>query len=189
MFDNFLILLALYFGTALDVAPFGGIISMFKRALYLVLPILGLLIFTTLKIYVAVYVPRVVDGDTFIVRYGTATDKVRVIGIDAPESVHPNRAVEFFGPEASQELKRLIKDRWVILTFDVTLRDRYKRLLASVQADGKSVGAHMVANGYARAYARYQFKSYLEIIGYQRYSSFMKLGLWQQAQPPAEDSP
>ena len=49
-------------------------------------------------------VERVVDGDTFIARRGGRSLRVRLIGINAPESVKPGSPVECFGPESAQVL-------------------------------------------------------------------------------------
>ncbi|HCX60769.1 MAG TPA: thermonuclease, partial [Candidatus Cloacimonas sp.] len=52
-------------------------------------------------------VVRVVDGDTFIVSIDGEDVRVRLIGVDTPESVHPNKEVEHFALEASDYLKHL----------------------------------------------------------------------------------
>ena len=48
-------------------------------------------------------VRRVVDGDTLIARVGGADERVRMLGVDAPESVTPDRPVECFGPQAAAQ--------------------------------------------------------------------------------------
>jgi len=53
-------------------------------------------------------VVRVVDGDTFIARRGGRELRVRLIGVDAPESVRPDAPVECFGTHAGQVLARLL---------------------------------------------------------------------------------
>ena len=60
-------------------------------------------------------VERVVDGDTIIVE---GVGSVRLIGVDTPETVHPNRPVEFFGKEASAFTKRLLEGKQVRLEYD-----------------------------------------------------------------------
>ena len=93
------------------------------------------------------HVERVVDGDTFVLIGG---ERVRLIGIDTPESVHPEKPVEPFGREASAYLKKLVEGKGVRLEFDVQDRDRYGRLLAYVYlGDGTFVNAEIVRNGYA----------------------------------------
>ncbi|TRY27962.1 nuclease [Brevibacillus sp. LEMMJ03] len=93
-------------------------------------------------------VKRVVDGDTFEIASG---EKVRMIGVDTPETVKPNHPVEPYGKEASNFSKKLLTGQTVTLKFDVEPRDRYGRLLAYVyMADGTFVNEKLVRDGYAR---------------------------------------
>lgn len=77
-------------------------------------------------------VVRVVDGDTIIVDRGAGPERLRYIGIDAPESVTPDVPVEAFGSAASEANERLVAGREVILERDVSERDRFDRLLRYV---------------------------------------------------------
>jgi micrococcal nuclease len=95
----------------------------------------------------------VVDGDTIDVELGDATERVRLLGIDTPETVKPDAPVECFGPEASARTKALLPhDTAVVLQRDQEARDRFGRLLAYVwrRADGLFVNRSLVADGYAR---------------------------------------
>ncbi|WP_432776849.1 thermonuclease family protein [Brevibacillus gelatini] len=93
-------------------------------------------------------VKRVVDGDTFELASG---EKVRMIGIDTPETVKPNHPVEPYGKEASNYTKELLTGKQVTLKFDVEPYDKYKRLLAYVYLeDGTFVNEKLVRDGYAR---------------------------------------
>jgi len=97
---------------------------------------------------------RVVDGDTLVADVRGAEERVRLIGIDTPETVAPNRPVECFGPEASHRLKDLLPPGTTIrLERDVDPRDAYDRMLAYVYRadDGLFVNAAQVADGYAEA--------------------------------------
>lgn len=100
-------------------------------------------------------VADVIDGDTILVRAGDRTLDVRLLGIDTPETVHPRRPVECFGPQASDYTKRLLAGERVRLAYDRELRDRYGRWLAYVYLERESgppvfVNARLVAEGYAR---------------------------------------
>lgn len=101
-------------------------------------------------------VVRVVDGDTIKVRYNGRVESVRYIGIDTPETVHPSRPVEPFGPEASALNKALLTEGTVYLSFDLEQRDHYGRLLAYVYAvhDRQRifVNLEIVRAGLARAF-------------------------------------
>ncbi len=97
-------------------------------------------------------VTKVVDGDTIHVSINGATEKVRLIGVDTPETVDRRRPVECFGREASDFTKSLLpKGTAVRLVLDVEARDRYKRLLAYVYraSDGLFVNRELARLGYA----------------------------------------
>lgn len=101
-------------------------------------------------------VVRVVDGDTLIVRHDGREERLRYIGIDAPESVNPDAPVECFGPEASEENSRLVAGRTVYLEADVEERDQFGRLLRYVylEPDGDAAGfinLMLVTDGFAEA--------------------------------------
>lgn len=93
---------------------------------------------------------RVVDGDTIEVDIDGATEDVRYIGVDTPETVKPGAPVECFGPQASDFNHDLVEDRAVRLEFDRELRDDYGRLLAYVYVGEELVNAELVAGGFAR---------------------------------------
>jgi len=97
-------------------------------------------------------VERVVDGDTIIVRVGGQRDRVRLIGIDTPESVKPGTPVQCFAHEASEHTKSLLPPSSAVrLVRDVEARDRYGRLLAYVyrEPDGLFVNLALARDGYA----------------------------------------
>jgi len=111
---------------------------------------------------------RVVDGDTVEIETDTGPLKVRVIGIDTPETVHQSKPVEPGGPEATARAKELLEGQAVVLHYDPNHSrwDRYGRLLAYLQLpDGRDFGLVMVIEGYAAVYVKYPFSrqdSYLE---------------------------
>jgi micrococcal nuclease len=97
---------------------------------------------------------EVVDGDTVTVRLvGQTTDeRVRLIGIDTPESVDPRSPVECYGKEASDRTRALLPPGTAVrLERDVEARDRYDRLLAYVHRaeDDLFVNLALVEEGYA----------------------------------------
>src|SRR5439155_22738668 len=98
---------------------------------------------------------RLVDGDTIVVHLGGRRERVRLIGIDTPESVKPDTPVQCFALEASGRTKALLpKGTPVRLVRDVEARDRYRRLLAYVYRvrDGLFVNLALVREGYASPY-------------------------------------
>ena len=131
-------------------------------------------------------VVRVVDGDTIKVSLASGTESVRLIGVDTPETVHPTKAVEAFGIEASNFLKTLCTEgQDVYLTYDWNPRDVYGRLLAYLwlkSDDGKWILANLaiVENGYGHAYLEYSFrKDYMEMFSdAQQKARENGYGLW-----------
>lgn len=98
-------------------------------------------------------VTRIVDGDTLYV--ADLEGRLRLIGIDTPETVHPDRGVECFGEEASAHLADLVPPGTpVLVEFDVERTDRYDRPLGYLwrASDGSHVNLAMVEDGYAQAY-------------------------------------
>ena len=97
-------------------------------------------------------VTRVVDGDTVRVDRGGDEIVVRLIGLDTPETVAPDRPVECFGPEASARTKELLDGGQVWLEYDEAsgLTDKYDRTLAYVWLDQQTMlNELLIAEGYA----------------------------------------
>jgi micrococcal nuclease len=100
---------------------------------------------------VAAEVERVTDGDTFVAAVGDRQERIRVIGVDTPETVAPNRPVEPYGKQASAFAERYLEGATVRLAGDAEPRDRYGRMLAYVWlADGTFWNALLAAEGYAQ---------------------------------------
>lgn len=101
-------------------------------------------------------VSRVVDGDTIYVASGGQSQDVRLIGIDTPETVDPDRPVGCYGPQASAFVKHWLTGRSVKLVYDRETHDKYGRFLAYVYVEGTrpvSVEQRLLRLGYARTLA------------------------------------
>ncbi len=127
-------------------------------------------------------VVKIVDGDTIHVRVDERVEKVRYIGVNAPEVHHPTRGEEPGGREASDANRRLVAGRHVRLELDLQSRDRYGRLLAYVWVADTMVNAELVRQGYAQVMTvppnvRYQ-RLFLEL---QRDARQAGRGLWRRA--------
>jgi micrococcal nuclease len=95
---------------------------------------------------------RIVDGDTLHARIGSRDEKIRLVGIDTPETHGPGGLRECFGQEATGRLEKLLPvGTGITVVRDVEARDRYGRLLAYVYraGDGLFVNLAMAHDGYA----------------------------------------
>lgn len=133
-------------------------------------------------------VGRVIDGDTIVV----GEDKVRLIGIDAPEIgwVDPpagragrgsvdRRGNECFAEEAKEKLKELVEGKEIKLEKDVSEKDKYDRLLRYVYLGEENINEILVREGFAKL-ATYppDMKYYGKIKEAQRVAKENRAGLW-----------
>ena len=122
-------------------------------------------------------VVRVVDGDTLLL---DRKERVRLIGVDTPETVDPRRPVERFGKEASAFTKRMVEGKKIRLEYDQNRKDRFGRTLAYVYLeDGTFLNAEIVKQGYGHAYTQFPFKYLEEFRGYEREARESQRGLWK----------
>ena len=136
-------------------------------------------------------ITKIVDGDTLEVQKENKSEsgivsiekyKVRLLGINTPESVDPRREVECFGKEASEYAKKNFLDETVRLETDNSQSkyDKYNRLLAYIYlSDGQMLNRKLIADGYAYEYTydkayKYQ-KDFKDI---QRFAKSENRGLW-----------
>jgi len=135
-------------------------------------------------------VAHVIDGDTFMLEDGR---KVRMIGVDTPETVDPRKDVQFFGKRAARKLREWIEGKVVCLRRDVDRTqetDKYGRLLRYVWlyqphpqqggTGGFFVNAGLIKQGYAFAYTKYPFQYLEEFRDYEREARQKSLGLWNK---------
>lgn len=99
-------------------------------------------------------VSEVIDGDTVRLSDG---NKVRILGIDTPETKDPRKPVQCFGEEASAKMKELTEGKQVTLLVDSSQgdKDKYGRLLRYIYIGSTDIGAQMIEEGYAFAYLKY----------------------------------
>ena len=138
--------------------------------------IVFLLLFTACTNSQILICARVIDGDTIVLSNG---DKVRLIGVDTPETKHPQKPVEYYGKEATAFTKKMVGGKVVKLKYDVQRRDKYGRLLAYVYLmDGTFLNAEIIKQGYGHAYTRLPFKYMEEFRQYEKEAREAKRGLW-----------
>lgn len=146
-------------------------------------------------LYFEYKVSKVIDGDTLKLKKingnnfdnGENEITVRLIGVNTPESVAPNRPVECFGKEASNYVKNLVNGNFVAIEKDSTQStyDKYNRLLAyvyiKIDENIFMLNKKIIEDGYAYEYTysvpyKYQ-KEFKEV---QKYAKENELGLWHK---------
>ena len=101
-------------------------------------------------------VERAVDGDTLVLANQA---RIRLLGADTPETVHPKKPVEPWGPEASDFTHSLVDGREVRLTFDRERVDQYGRFLAYVWVDDQLLNEELLREGLAKFLPQYPYSS------------------------------
>jgi endonuclease YncB( thermonuclease family) len=127
----------------------------------------------------------VYDGDTIL----TNTDqKVRYLGIDAPEIGYGEKKSEFMAVAARDENIRLVKKRKVILEFDRERTDQYGRLLAYLYLEnGEMVNALLLRKGLAHVAMKLPNLRYLQpLLHFQRLAIEERIGIWKAPEGRAE---
>jgi micrococcal nuclease len=100
---------------------------------------------------VLITVLKVIDGDTVDIDIKGNTERVRLIGVNTPETKHPTKPIECFGPEASAYLTQLLpKGTHVRIERDIEARDRYGRMLLYLyrESDNLFINLDLVLHGY-----------------------------------------
>ncbi|MBT3704538.1 thermonuclease family protein [Candidatus Peregrinibacteria bacterium] len=125
---------------------------------------------------------KVVDGDTVDVYYKGKKERIRIIGINTPETVHPSKPVECFGREASNKMKELLEGQKIIIRTGQGSGDRgkYGRLLRYIELGGEDIGAKMIEEGYAFAYKKYPHERLEEYTKLERQARENGVGLWAE---------
>lgn len=134
-------------------------------------------------------VTKVSDGDTIQVtdQHGTKV-KVRLYGIDAPETAKGSKPGQPYGDESFQALRKKVDRQRVRL--DVMDIDKYKRLVAIAWLSNRNINREMIADGHAWAYRKYLDRAHAsEWVSEEGQARKAGKGLWRQGgnvQPPWE---
>jgi len=130
-------------------------------------------------------VTSVTDGDTFVLPSG---EKVRLAGINAPESNHPQKPVEYYSLHAKEKLRSLIEGQFVTLDYGAEKQGKYDRWLAFVYLkDGTFINAEMVKSGCAMAYLKYPCAKESEFLELELQARRQAIGMW--ASPGTANEP
>lgn len=126
-------------------------------------------------------VERVVDGDTIILKVSQL--RVRLQGVDTPETVKPNAPVEAWGRAAAAYTTSFLDDAdWrVRIEIDGEPVDRYGRHLGFLWHDGRLLNEELVNEGLARAKTTFDFSQPMKdrLRAAQAAAQAARRGLWQ----------
>ena len=142
--------------------------------------------------FISGVVTRVVDGDTADVRVGGQNRRVRFLGVDTPETVHPNKPVQYYGKEASNFTKESLTGKTVWLEYDSSPTDRYNRHLAYIWTSkprsvtesamrNEMFNAKLLLEGYAKVMIIKPNKKYETLFRkFESEAKSAKRGLWSK---------
>ncbi len=127
-------------------------------------------------------VVAVIDGDTIDIDLNGKTERLRLMGIDTPETKDPRKPVQCFGAEASEHAHKLLDGKKVRLEAEASQgeRDKYDRLLRYVYLeDGTSYNKQIILDGYAHEYTyNIPYKYQAEYKQAQKDAEIAQRGLW-----------
>jgi len=134
---------------------------------------------------------KVVDGDTFDLEIADVLSekrytRIRLWGVDTPETKHPSEPVMYYGPEASAFVKKAILHQEVKVTLEPfeNSRGKYGRLLAYIYlSDGRMLNEELVRKGYAYADPRFRHMLRDRFGQLQKRAQREKAGLWEKVTP------
>ena len=175
---------------------------MYKKS-YLKLSVIAIMLIASMIVFGQVSAPKtypiedftkdtahqvidIIDGDTIKINYQGKLTTVHLIGVDTPETVHPQKPVEPFGKEATYFLKNLLLDESVYLRFDVQKTDKFGRTLAYLYRapDGLFVNLELVRQGYGKVYTVFPFKHKTLFQHYGGQAQKAGRGLWNADPQP-----
>lgn len=136
-------------------------------------------------------VEEVYDGDTIGVDMNGKLERIRLIGVDTPETHHPSLPVQCFGRAAGNFTKTLINNQSVRLEADPQNmnRDRYNRLLRYVYLpDGNLINKTIIIEGYGFAYTYFPFTKSEEFKVAELLAKTQNKGLWGSCQLQEESN-
>lgn len=111
-------------------------------------------------------VVKVVDGDTYDISFTHSVplecekkERIRLIGVDTPETKHPRKKEEFYGKQASQFSYEALINKNIEIRFDKNKRDKYGRLLCYVYYKNILFNEYLIEKGFAKYYPYFPFDS------------------------------
>lgn len=134
-------------------------------------------------------VTRIIDGDTIEINLNGKKEDVRLLLVDTPETKHPSKPVQPFGPEASAFAKEVLLGETVQVEYDGPKRDKYDRLLAYLWLDGKTFNEMLLEEGLARLGYVYDppYTHFNEYMKAQNRAKGANKGIWSRSGYVTED--
>lgn len=129
-------------------------------------------------------VVKIADGDTLSIMTKDSQKpvKIRLYGIDAPETAKRGAPGQPYGQAAADFLKKLVAGQTVTVT--VMGQDRYGRILGIVEVDGLNANVKLLAEGYAWAYREYLDRTLKnQFVTFETEAKVRKRGLWREPRP------
>jgi len=124
------------------------------------------------------YAVKVVDGDTIDIWTGAKVERVRLIGVDTPETKDPRRNVQYFGKKAYKFTTKLVRGE--TLRLERHGKDGYGRTLAYVYLpDGECINEIIIAKGYGFAYTKFSYARMKQYKRLEKTARKTKKGLWK----------
>ena len=135
---------------------------------------------------------RVIDGDTIDLDTPDANQsytRVRLWGVDTPETKAPGKPVGYFGPEATAFTEKMVASRTVTIELDPEkVRGKFGRLLGFVYTpEGKMLNEELLRSGHAYADGRWRHRFYFRFGQIENQARKNKRGLWLNVK--AQDMP
>ena len=157
-------------------------VRIFNKLVYIFLFLILFVLTIPLFAYGGYQIIRVVDGDTIVVDYRGHTEKVRLLCVDTPESVHPDAKQNIpLGKVASNYTEEQLTGKSVTLEFEEhRLRGNYGRLLAYVIVDGVNFNLELVRQGLSPYYTKYGYSKRYDgqFRALEKQARKEKLGIW-----------
>jgi endonuclease YncB( thermonuclease family) len=121
---------------------------------------------------------RTTDGDSLVLENG---ERVRLIGVDTPETRHPELPVQRFAKEASEFSKKTAEGKDVELEFGPELRDKYGRLLAYVWIGDLLLNRALIRRGYGYAMTRFPHQRMEDFLQAEKEARDRRYGMWHDS--------
>jgi micrococcal nuclease len=121
------------------------------------------------------------DGDTITVDMNGVHERIRLVGVDTPETKKPDAPAQCYANEAAKFTSDSLTGASVRLEADAKTdnRDRYSRLLRYVYLkDNTLLNKKLIEEGYGFAYVQFPFTKKAEFVTAQETAKIYKKGLW-----------